>query len=316
MPNTQQPQGVTLAINNAPTAGFYPIEFIEDGQATIPNLVNISARGHNGEINVVVNDGLLRNSNEKMIFSVDNRGGAALKLNLYVVKTAFTDFASAIENVDHYFSRVFKLNIASDRQCNVVLQKIGEQLLCEYPFSAQNNTDVDFKDLYVNCTYDKQTGEMIYTGGKLSFTQADGSVWEVDGAMASLAMPSHAFKFEMQRSNQTYTLQAIMDDSLSAYDAMMKPFEKQNGIRLQCASVDGEHDIIAYRIISKNYVSGNTHWGEIMTIHENIVSIAHTDSTFTECQSDIQPRYLHLFMLSEITTPSIGLVSKFKITPL
>lgn len=129
MANLCQPQGVilTIALAVAATAGFYPVELIEDGQTTIPNLVNIDGTGNTGDANLLVNDGLLRTHQDSMIFAVDNTGGTDLNLVLYVAKQPITNLAAANENPDLYLAARLPVAIKAEDKRHLELRLINGQ---------------------------------------------------------------------------------------------------------------------------------------------------------------------------------------------
>ena len=142
MSNLCQPQGVTLAIALAVAMPFYPIEFKEDGQTTIPNLVNIDGTGHSGTALLVVNDGLLRTHQDSMVFSVDNTGGAELALNIHIAKQPIVDIAKAIAgpaNADlaNYFIAIYPLTIKADEKRHLELRLVNSQyVLSDLSFNS------------------------------------------------------------------------------------------------------------------------------------------------------------------------------------
>ena len=127
MSNLCQPQGVTLAIALAVAMPFYPIEFKEDGQTTIPNLVNIDGTGHSGNAELVVNDGLLRTHQDSMVFAVDNTGGSDLALTIHVAKQPITDIAVANAAKAYYFITSYPLTIKADEKRHLELRLINGQ---------------------------------------------------------------------------------------------------------------------------------------------------------------------------------------------
>ena len=127
MSNLCQPQGVTLAIALAVAMPFYPIEFKEDGQTTIPNLVNIDGTGHSGTAELVVNDGLLRTHQDSMVFAVDNTGGAELALNIHIAKQPIVDIAVANAAKADYFITSYPLTIKADEKRHLELRLINGQ---------------------------------------------------------------------------------------------------------------------------------------------------------------------------------------------
>ena len=127
MSNLCQPQGVTLAIALAVAMPFYPIEFKEDGQTTIPNLVNIDGTGHSGNAELVVNDGLLRTHQDSMIFAVDNTGGSDLALTIHVAKQPITDIAVANADKANYFIASYPLTVKADEKRHLELRLVNGQ---------------------------------------------------------------------------------------------------------------------------------------------------------------------------------------------
>ena len=132
MSNLCQPQGVTLAIALAVAMPFYPIEFKEDGQTTIPNLVNIDGTGHSGNAALVVNDGLLRTHQDSMVFAVDNTGGEELALNIHIAKQPIVDIAKASAdpaNADlaNYFIASYPLTIKANEKRHLELRLVNGQ---------------------------------------------------------------------------------------------------------------------------------------------------------------------------------------------
>lgn len=127
MSNLCQPQGVLLSIALATVLPFYPIEFKEDGQTTIPNLVNIDGTGHSGTAELVVNDGLLRTHQDSMIFAVDNTGGSDLALTIHVAKQPITDIAVANAAKADYFITSYPLTIKADEKRHLELRLINGQ---------------------------------------------------------------------------------------------------------------------------------------------------------------------------------------------
>ena len=127
MSNLCQPQGVTLAIALAVAMPFYPIEFKEDGQTTIPNLVNIDSTGHSGTAELVVNDGLLRTHQDSMIFAVDNSGDAELALNIHIAKQPIVDITKANADKANYFIASYPITIKADEKRYLELRLINGQ---------------------------------------------------------------------------------------------------------------------------------------------------------------------------------------------
>ena len=127
MSNLCQPQGVILAIALAVAMPFYPIEFKEDGQTTIPNLVNIDGTGHSGNAELVVNDGLLRTHQDSMVFAVDNTGGSDLALTIHVAKQPITDIAAANAAKADYFITSYPLTIKADEKRHLELRLVNGQ---------------------------------------------------------------------------------------------------------------------------------------------------------------------------------------------
>lgn len=127
MSNLCQPQGVTLAIALAVAMPFYPIEFKEDGQTTIPNLVNIDGTGHSGNAELVVNDGLLRTHQDSMVFAVDNTGGSDLALTIHVAKQPITDIAVANADKANYFIASYPITIKADEKRHLELRLVNGQ---------------------------------------------------------------------------------------------------------------------------------------------------------------------------------------------
>ena len=127
MSNLCQPQGVTLAIALAVAMPFYPIEFKEDGQTTIPNLVNIDGTGHSGNAELVVNDGLLRTHHDSMVFAVDNTGDAELALNIHIAKQPIVDIAKANADKANYFIASYPLIIKAGEKYHLELRLVNGQ---------------------------------------------------------------------------------------------------------------------------------------------------------------------------------------------
>ena len=127
MSNLCQPQGVILAIALAVAMPFYPIEFKEDGQTTIPNLVNIDGTGHSGTAELVVNDGLLRTHQDSMIFAVDNTGDAELTLIIHIAKQPIVDIAKANADKANYFIASYPLTVKADEKRHLELRLVNGQ---------------------------------------------------------------------------------------------------------------------------------------------------------------------------------------------
>ena len=153
MSNLCQPQGVILAIALAVAMPFYPIEFKEDGQTTIPNLVNIDGTGHSGTAELVVNDGLLRTHHDSMVFAVDNTGGSDLALTIHVAKQPITDIAVANAAKADYFITSYPLTIKADEIRHLELRLVnGQYVLSEQAQGCANlgigNPDTDLLAVY------------------------------------------------------------------------------------------------------------------------------------------------------------------------
>ena len=132
MSNHCQPQGVALTIALAVAASFYPVEFIEDDQTTIPNLININGTGNTGSAELVVNDGLLRTHQDSMIFAVDNTGGIDLTLNIHIAKQPVVDITKANADKANYFIASYPLTIKADEKRHLELRLInGEYVLSD-----------------------------------------------------------------------------------------------------------------------------------------------------------------------------------------
>ena len=127
MSNLCQPQGVILAIALAVAMPFYPIEFKEDGQTTIPNLVNIDGTGHSGNAELVVNDGLLRTHQDSMVFAVDNTGDAELTLNIHIAKQPIVDITKANADKANYFIASYPLTVKADEKRHLELRLVNGQ---------------------------------------------------------------------------------------------------------------------------------------------------------------------------------------------
>ncbi len=127
MSNLCQPQGVLLTIALAAGLAFYPVEFKENGQTTIPNLVNIDGTGNTGTAEIVVNDGLLRTHQDSMNFAVDNTGGTDVTLNFHVAKQPITDIAKANADKAAYFVISFPVAIKADEKRHLELRLINGQ---------------------------------------------------------------------------------------------------------------------------------------------------------------------------------------------
>lgn len=127
MSNLCQPQGVILAVALAVAMPFYPIEFKEDGQTTIPNLVNIDGTGHSGTAELVVNDGLLRTHQDSMVFAVDNTGDAELTLNFHIAKQPIVDIAKANADKANYFIASYPLIIKANEKRHLELRLVNGQ---------------------------------------------------------------------------------------------------------------------------------------------------------------------------------------------
>lgn len=130
MPNLCQPQGVTLLIALAVAQAFYPVEFKENGQTTIPNLVNITGKGNAGTAELVVNDGLLRTHQDSMVFAVDNSDGDELTVNLHIAKQPIvtdSDFTKATADKDAYFVKTFAVLVKADETRHLELRLINGQ---------------------------------------------------------------------------------------------------------------------------------------------------------------------------------------------
>ena len=127
MSNLCQPQGVILAVALAVAMPFYPIEFKEDGQTTIPNLVNIDGTGHSGNAELVVNDGLLRTHQDSMVFAVDNTGDAELTLNIHIAKQPIVDITKANADKANYFIASYPLTVKADEKRHLELRLVNGQ---------------------------------------------------------------------------------------------------------------------------------------------------------------------------------------------
>ena len=128
MSNLCQPQGVILAIALAVAMPFYPIEFKEDGQTTIPNLVNIDGTGNSGTAELIVNDGLLRTHQDSMVFAVDNTGGVVeLALNIHIAKQPIVDIAKANADKANYFIAGYPITITAGEIRHLELRLVNGQ---------------------------------------------------------------------------------------------------------------------------------------------------------------------------------------------
>ena len=127
MSNLCQPQGVILAIALAVAMPFYPIEFKEDGQTTIPNLVNIDGTGHSGTAELVVNDGLLRTHQDSMVFTVNNTVLEDLSLKIHIAKQPIVDIAKANADKANYFIASYPLTIKADEKRHLELRLVNGQ---------------------------------------------------------------------------------------------------------------------------------------------------------------------------------------------
>lgn len=127
MPNLCQPQGVILTIALATTQAFYPVEFIEDKQVTIPNFVNIDGTDNKGTAELVVNDGLLRTHQDSMVFAVDNTGGTDVTVSLHIAKQPVTDIVKAKADATNYFVKTFDIAVKADEKRHLELRLINAQ---------------------------------------------------------------------------------------------------------------------------------------------------------------------------------------------
>lgn len=129
MSNLCQPQGVLLTIALAAGLAFYPVEFKENGQTTIPNLVNIDGTGNTGTAEIVVNDGLLRTHQDSMNFAVDNTGGTEITLNIHVAKQPITDIAKANAAKADYFIVSYPVTIKANEKRHLELRLVNGQYM-------------------------------------------------------------------------------------------------------------------------------------------------------------------------------------------
>lgn len=144
MSNLCQPQGVTLAIALAVAMPFYRIEFKEDGQTTIPNLVNIDGTGHSGTVELVVNDGLLRTHQDSMVFAVDNSGDAELTLNIHIAKQPIVDIAKANADKANYFIASYPLTVKADEKRHLELRLVnGQYVLSDLSLNSPALTEIN-----------------------------------------------------------------------------------------------------------------------------------------------------------------------------
>lgn len=127
MPNLCQPQGVTLNLPLADAKPFYLIEFVEDGQITLPNFIRIDGANHSGNAVLVVNDGLLRTHQDSLIFTLDNTNGGELNLDIHVAKQVITDIEVAKAAADQYFSVSYPLPIKAGEKRYLELRLIDER---------------------------------------------------------------------------------------------------------------------------------------------------------------------------------------------
>lgn len=145
MSNLCQPQGVILAIALAVAMPFYPIEFKEDGQTTIPNLVNIDGTGHSGTAELVVNDGLLRTHQDSMIFAVDNTGDAELTLVIHIAKQPIVDIIKTSADPANYLIASYPLTIKADEKRHLELRLInGQYVLSDLSLNSTALTESNF----------------------------------------------------------------------------------------------------------------------------------------------------------------------------
>lgn len=126
MSNLCQPQGVTLTLSASQSA-FARAEFVEDGQITLPNLINLKGTGNSGTFDLIINDGLLRTHQDSMIIAVDNTGGSDLSLGLLIAKTPITDLSSAKAQPATHFVTSFALTIKADEKRHLQLSLINGQ---------------------------------------------------------------------------------------------------------------------------------------------------------------------------------------------
>ena len=156
---------LTLAVSALPSVGFYPVEFVENGQITIPNLVTINGTGNTGTADLVINDAVLRTHQDTMIFAVDNTGGSDMTVNLYIAKTPIDDLAVAVQTLDAHFAGKFSLAIKAGTKSNFSLRNIAGHYLIDCLAQPSNlSTNNDYKQdwtLY-NAIFDGNT--FSYTG--------------------------------------------------------------------------------------------------------------------------------------------------------
>lgn len=287
--------------------------------ATSPNAVKLmgmaqhdadNSQGVDGEVTVVVG----RNQQYLLPFDADNPLTQA-----YVGKTALLTPNQTIVTSGNGLLQVGQImSIEPDGYAWVEIgfENVSYHIGLTSPsLPSQMPTNL-VPDTLINCTYDKATGELIYTGGKLAFPQADGSTWDVNGAAATIALPANEFIFTTQRANSAYSLSAIFSHNPSALEVYVDNMSQS--IRLGVVSIDGLNDIFAYHVKNDMYSNGsafgNTDYTDIVSIDGKNLIITHTDGTKHIYTTSDDILYLHLFAVNEFGEANINDTNIMKLT--
>lgn len=137
MSNLCQPQGVihTLELSKFPDSGFFSNEFIEDGQTVLANHMHlVGADNQNGEINLVINDGLLRTHQDEMTIQVNNIDGIDCSIFIYMAIQPITQ-RHQLEELD-YAPLSARLQINAGETKQISIRKVDGSYISNLKFTA------------------------------------------------------------------------------------------------------------------------------------------------------------------------------------
>ena len=138
MSNLCQPQGVihTLKLSEIPDSGFFSNEFIEDGQTVLANHMHlVGANNQNGEINLVINDGLLRTHQDEMTINVDNINGIDCSIFILMAIQPITQSHQLTD--PNYAPLMARLEINAGETKQISIRKVDGSYISNLKFTAQ-----------------------------------------------------------------------------------------------------------------------------------------------------------------------------------
>lgn len=125
MTNLCQPQGVSHQINLISSQKIYEVEFLEQGQVTLPNQIILQNQGAPLECLITVNDAILRTHQDAMSFLIDNTEHPTFSLLICIKKRDLpTNFNIQDKELLDFFSHIFEIQVDSSQKINLELRRI------------------------------------------------------------------------------------------------------------------------------------------------------------------------------------------------